>query len=401
MANCTFCEKKETSLYTCPKCNLNYCSVLCYQSQSHSQCSEQFYRQCVEEELNSNQNCALNGKTNERSKTQTLAALKRLQEEEENDQEILNEVLDSDDEEDVSSRFDGIDLDDSNKIWEKLLDSEKQEFQKMLETGEIEKYIPKYIPWWDQVFDESKLMVESIKDNSNLLKSEVYLKNLKTKIPKVNIEEITKLPSLLGSTKPSSHIKFNLINVLFAYTYSVRYFRGDHHKYHDSFIEMVFLLSGNLRDNHTFESADIAIQSAISSVNQHSMISVSPEFTKYCKCDVMKIISGPRLDKGSESSFQNIFLLAAITDMKDAVSLCAQKTKSKTENRKCNERTQESKNSSQLPGWLLNDGLFNESRIVQHDKSLLKKTIKKLDFYLSWILDCYSQYEINDKGINM
>lgn len=392
MANCKFCEKTKASLYTCPKCNLNYCSVQCYQSQSHSQCSEQFYRHCVEEELASDKS-ALNVES-DGSKKQTLAALKRIQENEENDQEILNEVLDSDDEEDIGSRFDGIDLDDPNKIWDTLLDSEKLEFQKMVETGEIEKYVPKYIPWWEQSFDESSVMIENIENDSKMLKTEVYLKNLKTKIPKVEIEKIVRLPSLLGSTKPSSHIKFNLINILFAYVYSVKYFRGDHHKYHDRFAEMSLLLSGNLRENQTFDSADIAIQSAISSVNQHSMISVSIEFTKKCKDDVMKIISGPNLATKSCKSFQNIFLLSAISDMKDVFSLCVRKstTKRKTEEICGNERRRETKNVSQLPGWLLDDGLFSEYRIIQNDKSFLKKTIKKLDFYTSWILECYSQF---------
>ena len=395
MANCKFCEKTKANLYTCPKCNLNYCSVQCYQSQSHSQCSEQFYRHCVEEELASDKG-TLN--QSEGSKKQTLAALKRLQEKEENDQEILNEVLDSDDEEDIGSRFDGIDLDDPNKIWETLLDSEKLEFQKMLETGEIEKYVPKYIPWWEQSFDESNVMIENIENDSKMLKTEVYLKNLKTKIPKVDIEKIVKLSSLLGSTKPSSHIKFNLINILYAYVYSVKYFRGDHHKYHDHFAEVSFLLSGNLRENQTFESADIAIQSAISSVNQHSMISVSIEFTNKCKADVMKIISGPNLDTKSSKSFKNIFLLSAISDMKDVFSSCARKntTKTKTAESCENERRRKTKNVSKLPGWLLDDGIFSENRKIQHDKSLLKKTIKKLDFYMSWILECYSQFIDNE-----
>ena len=133
MAECAFCEKTKSNLYTCPKCNLNYCTVQCYQSQRHTQCSEQFYRNCVEDEVRLSENLGSNFDSLG-SKKKTLAALKRLKEEEENDQEIMNEVLDSDDEEDVNSRFDGIDLDDSKKIWENLLDSEKQEFQKMLET---------------------------------------------------------------------------------------------------------------------------------------------------------------------------------------------------------------------------------------------------------------------------
>ncbi|KAJ8868966.1 hypothetical protein PR048_030507 [Dryococelus australis] len=37
--------------YVCPRCNAPYCSVLCYKSPIHSNCSEAFYRECVVEEI--------------------------------------------------------------------------------------------------------------------------------------------------------------------------------------------------------------------------------------------------------------------------------------------------------------------------------------------------------------
>ena len=166
-------------------------------------------------------------------------------------------------------------------------------------------------------------------------------------------------------------------------------------EYIDSFVEMFFLISGNLRDNQTFDSADIAIQSAILNVNQHSMISSSQEFTKSCKYDVMKLIKGPNDIKNCDSIRRNIFLLAAISDVKRLFSFCCQKNKrdGKTDALNCDK---EEKESSKLPLWLLDDGLFSENRKVNHNKSLLKKSIKKLDFYTSWILECYSDFVVSD-----
>lgn len=40
------------SKYICPKCGAPYCSLTCYKSTSHLECTEQFYKQCIEEELN-------------------------------------------------------------------------------------------------------------------------------------------------------------------------------------------------------------------------------------------------------------------------------------------------------------------------------------------------------------
>ena len=397
MGECGFCENTKCNLYTCPRCNLNYCSVRCYQSPTHSKCSEQFYRNCVEEEIRVNDSRSLNLE-NQESKKHALAALQRLREEDENSQEVLNEVLDSDDEEDVSHRFDGIDLDDSNKVWEHLLESEKQEFQKMIQTGEIEKIVPKFIPWWDQNFNESNVLIENVENDSNVLKTEVFMKNLKEVIPKVDIGKILKISTLLGSTKPAINIKFNLINVLYAYAYSVKYFRGEHKKYYDSFTEMCYLLSGNLRDGQTFESADMAIESAALSVNQHSMISVSQEFTKSTKHDVMKIIKGPCDLNKCDSTLLNIFLLAAINDMKSVLSFCLSQNsgskKSETNDR--NKRKSGREEHSGLPGWLLDEGLFSKNRDVKHDRTLLKKSIKKLEFYMSWILECYNEFVVND-----
>ncbi|GLD63943.1 zinc finger HIT domain-containing protein 2 [Lates japonicus] len=47
---CMLCKSKP-SCYTCPRCNLHYCSLACYQSPDHSVCSEEFYKESVLEEL--------------------------------------------------------------------------------------------------------------------------------------------------------------------------------------------------------------------------------------------------------------------------------------------------------------------------------------------------------------
>ena len=52
---CLLYYRCENSLakYACPKCNIQYCSVDCYRSEAHGQCSEDFYRDCVLSELGS------------------------------------------------------------------------------------------------------------------------------------------------------------------------------------------------------------------------------------------------------------------------------------------------------------------------------------------------------------
>ncbi|XP_035519574.1 zinc finger HIT domain-containing protein 2 [Morone saxatilis] len=49
-AVCMLCKCKP-SCYTCPRCNLHYCGLACYQSPDHSVCSEGFYKESVLQEL--------------------------------------------------------------------------------------------------------------------------------------------------------------------------------------------------------------------------------------------------------------------------------------------------------------------------------------------------------------
>ena len=57
-----------------------YCSKACYQSQQHLDCSEQFYKECIEEELKL-ENIDLAGRT------QMIQILKKFQQNADNDED--------------------------------------------------------------------------------------------------------------------------------------------------------------------------------------------------------------------------------------------------------------------------------------------------------------------------
>lgn len=72
-----------------------------------------------------------------------------------------NETIDSDDEEDVldlGDRLAGIDLNHTDKVWERLTNDEKQEFMAFLKSGDVAKFVPKWEPWWK--FDNTKKVQE-------------------------------------------------------------------------------------------------------------------------------------------------------------------------------------------------------------------------------------------------
>ncbi|KAG9045115.1 hypothetical protein FS842_001252 [Serendipita sp. 407] len=49
---CGIC-KKAVAKYSCPECNVPYCSLECYRGEGHRVCSEGFYKSIIEEEIHS------------------------------------------------------------------------------------------------------------------------------------------------------------------------------------------------------------------------------------------------------------------------------------------------------------------------------------------------------------
>ena len=87
----------------------DYCSLQCYRSPSHTSCSEQFYKECVTEELRGQE-------ADTESKQRMVDILHRMNSQEEEEE-------DSDDDEDpldLAERLQGIDLDDAAETWSAL-----------------------------------------------------------------------------------------------------------------------------------------------------------------------------------------------------------------------------------------------------------------------------------------
>lgn len=76
-----------------------------------------------------------------------------------------NEVIDSDDDDeipDLGDRLAGIDLDNADKVWEKLTHDEQQEFMAFLKSEDVAKFVPKWEPWWEI---KSEKKVEEVEES--------------------------------------------------------------------------------------------------------------------------------------------------------------------------------------------------------------------------------------------
>nr|XP_019943287.1 PREDICTED: zinc finger HIT domain-containing protein 2 [Paralichthys olivaceus] len=224
-AICMLCKCKP-SCYTCPRCNLRYCGLACYQSPDHSVCSEAFYKESVLEELKDigktegeqrkkmqeillglRQKAERTGGGMEgllkeagivsddvdegeeaAEKVQVVELLSRLAELQQSgegsateiedilrklgeigDGETLPGDLDEDAESaegglDLAERLSGMDLDklSEEELWEVLNGKEKEMFMDMMKSGALGKLVPLWRPWWEEHEGGGRALVEEV-----------------------------------------------------------------------------------------------------------------------------------------------------------------------------------------------------------------------------------------------
>ncbi|XP_028839309.1 zinc finger HIT domain-containing protein 2 [Denticeps clupeoides] len=203
--------------YTCPRCNIPYCSLACYRSAAHCACSEEFYKESVFEELRSAgmtdeegrakmQQILLNlrqegpamgdamGELEEEEEegepggTRALELLSRLAEiqasGEENRDEVENILKtleglgknnteggrsaeeDEDEEEDLAERLAGLDIDSlsEEELWALLSRQERAKFEGLVKGGAIGGLIPAWTPWWERHDEGKGACIEVLED---------------------------------------------------------------------------------------------------------------------------------------------------------------------------------------------------------------------------------------------
>lgn len=134
---CKLCLKK-LSKYTCPRCNVKYCSLDCYRSRKHVECSEKFYKNCVME--------TLQGDTVDNQEKRKMVEILKRFEKEESEASLEDERFEAD--ENLEERLEGLNLEDTKKVWAKLTQEERREFQTAVNDGYIGSLVDVWEPWW-------------------------------------------------------------------------------------------------------------------------------------------------------------------------------------------------------------------------------------------------------------
>ncbi|KAM9847961.1 zinc finger HIT domain-containing protein 2 [Aulostomus maculatus] len=220
-AVCMLCKHKP-ACYTCPRCNLHYCGLACYQSQDHSVCSEEFYKESVLRELKDmgktetegrrkmqeiliglNQKAQMakggmesvlreagiiqdteegeDGGAEERVQVvELLSRLAEFQQAGEGSSSKIEAILrqleelgsrqDSNEEPlaedagsvDLASRLAGLDIDklSEEELWDLLDSKEKEKFVSLLKGGALAGLVPLWEPWWEEHEKVGGVLVE-------------------------------------------------------------------------------------------------------------------------------------------------------------------------------------------------------------------------------------------------
>lgn len=341
---CQICNTDEAK-YTCPRCLLCYCSTSCYQSSSHADCSEEFYKECVELEMKNPDN------KNDKNKMEEI--LKRVYQQDNfypDDTIDDNSSIDSDDDDelpDLAERIKNVDLNNADELWAVLSESERQEFEAILKNGEEDKILPLWEPWWIKA--EPKKLVEVV-DNSN---DAAKVDN--------NLPVVMKIPIVESIEKASPLVAYNLLNVLSSYICTVLHYNGEHQNSPVDAVIMFLELNDNMKNNKIYNDSETAIDSVVNKALQLGLLPENDEGKDVIDSSIKQIINGPNEEQ------QNLYILAALSDLYDLFNKAKQKSS-----------THQSKSVSNLPKKMQ---IKFDDQCVNFASKKYQLFLKKLEYY--------------------
>ncbi|XP_005102391.2 zinc finger HIT domain-containing protein 2 [Aplysia californica] len=335
---CKICLQVQAK-YTCPRCNINYCSLTCYQSEKHCSCSEAFYKECVIDELKD-----FTSTTEDREKVLEMLA-KDLE-------ERTKEASAEDSDEDLTERLEGLDLDrDVSTVWSRLTAKEKEEFARMLQDGRLARLIEVWTPWW------------LIKANQTLVKEEREKRkeqNSSSGVPEI-MSDIPDISNILKNSKPSANCRFDVLNLLTAYAFVTRLHNGCHNECPvdstQDLMDTCFVLQGSCSCGSVGEAVQAAVDAIVKKTKDSEKS--SNKFNIDLLKDVKVLISGP--GKNNNTSFMSAALSDVIGILLNAQSVIKKELRDK-----------------------IREGCEDVGNL-KSQKSSLFKAERKVSFLLSWL----------------
>jgi len=288
------------------------------------------------------------------------------------------EELDSDDDVpdvDLTQRLEGINLDDANAIWAQLTESERKDFEAIVQSDDVNTLIPTYSPWWENKCKAP--LIEEIPHSSSATASS---SSSTASIPR----RITECPDIVPvitdfsqiSTKPpAACVNNNLINVLAAYTSTIRFFLADHLDTPHEAASYIIAICANLKTNANFDEPTAAIDSICYEAHNEGFNSDHID-VDVIKKDVDFITEGSDPAKPSTT-----YILAALSDVHRLLKT-AKSEKKVSADVHASAAYAKGKEFEQFVNRLGDHKIADAQTI---DKAKLNSSIKKIEYYLSFV----------------
>lgn len=337
---CKICLRTK-SKYTCPRCNTPYCSLECYKSEVHLDCSESFYQEWVENELKAS-------KISSEGRKKMLNILQGM-----NNGDTDLEELDSDDDcslPDLADRLNGVNLDDADEVWGKLSEVERNAFKELLNSGEAANLIASWEPWWLKRYEEPK--VQLVGSDLNVQQQVLsHIPNCPKILPNINSL------SLITNRKPNNSVLYDLINILGSYSMVVRYYNGSHFDFPLEAASVIYHISQSLGSPQNFSCFVMALEAVGLKAIITDGLETDENNINIMKNDVKSIVNGPSRE------MQKFYILASISDIHSLIS---------------------SSNKKQLSGKFSETFKPVSLNLKSLDKKIRYLCLKRIEYFLSF-----------------
>ncbi|KAJ3690340.1 hypothetical protein LUZ61_019504 [Rhynchospora tenuis] len=307
---CRVCQK-QFSQYTCPRCNIRYCSLPCYKGHS-LRCTESFMRDNVMDELQQMQ-------PEEETKRKMMDILKKFHSEDEDEVSSDNEDEPMLSEELIQKVISG----DEIRL-EDLSPEEIKRFKRALASGELSKLIEPWTPWWTKSSAKSISLGYGGRQLITQINTEQDPSNNTAPVD----EEIppgpdNPLPPLnqLTRSEPSPFLAVHLVDVLYGYCFTLCLYNGDWSSdplgSASVFLTISKVMGDDFRPETVREALSSCLEQACSPVHRHmggfkfaiglmddviSLISLGSNALVCALCDLRRMVQAGEKEARSEKA---------------------------------------------------------------------------------------------------
>eukprot|EP00897_Mesotaenium_endlicherianum_P000348 jgi/Mesen1/10313/ME000079S09732 len=245
---CRVCQK-QFSKYSCPRCNLRYCSLPCYKAHSR-RCTDAFHSDAIAQELHGR-------RASPEDSMRMVQALQRLHASDQEPTPSEDDVDQGSDEEGKSYEpagcwgEDGVLSEDTlrqlaqgnaSMAWDDLSKEEQREFQRAVAAGEVSRLMRAWDPWWLQptaggtpltAFGTAAItpVTRSLSSAPTHAGADAQEGEGDAEVSSSGLPEPPRdpLPALadLTSAPPSALLPVHLVDILYAYCFTLRYYNGE------------------------------------------------------------------------------------------------------------------------------------------------------------------------------